>query len=77
MKCPHCDGTGEFNAPNVGTMILAARKAARLTQEDLAKKVGLSRTQVTNIEAGRSDMNVTMLKTFAEALGVNAGSLIP
>lgn len=79
MKCPHCNGTGELSddQANVGAMILLHRKAANLTQQDLASMVGLSRPQIANIEVGRSDMPVSRLMQFAKAFGVPMKDLIP
>jgi transcriptional regulator with XRE-family HTH domain len=79
VKCPHCDGTGELadDQANVGAMILLHRKAAGMTQQDLASQVGLSRPQIANIEVGRSDMPVSRLLKFAAAFGVSMKDLIP
>ena len=79
MKCPHCDGTGELpmSKANVGTMILAARLGNGMTQQDLAGKVGRSRAQIANIEAGRSDIPVSLLGKFAEAFDISMRDLIP
>lgn len=79
IKCPHCDGSGRLTLEraSVGTMILAARKAHDMTQEELAGKVQLSRAQVANIEGGRSDMPIKTLARFAEALDVPMRDLIP
>lgn len=79
VKCPHCDGSGRLalERASTGDMILAARKAADMTQEQLAGKVGLSRAQVANIEGGRSDMPLRTLARFAEALNVRAKELVP
>lgn len=79
MKCPHCNGTGELEttSAHVGMMILVARNAAGMTQDELARKVGKSRPQIANIEAGRSSFDIKMLTTFADALGVPAKDLIP
>lgn len=79
VKCPHCKGSGEIetSAAHVGMMILIAREAAAMTQEQLAAKVGKSRPQIANIEGGRSSFDVKQLTTFAAALGVPAKDLIP
>lgn len=81
MKCPHCDGTGEISVPNgsphSGLLILAARKAAGMTQSDLGTKVGRSNSHIANIEKGRFSFDVRQLAAFAEALGVTAKDLVP
>lgn len=79
MKCPHCDGTGELpdDQASVGAMILLHRKAHKMSQQDLASLVGLSRPQIANIEVGRSDMPVSRLGLFAKAFGISMKELIP
>ena len=79
MKCPHCDGTGELGAGAIhtGTLILATRKAKGLTQLDLSQRMAMSRTQICNIEVGRSDMPLKTLKRFADALEVSMKDLVP
>lgn len=79
IVCPHCDGTGRMSIEraSIGDTILAARKAKGMTQQDLCEKVQLSRAQIANIEAGRSDMPLKTLARFAEALGCSMRDLIP
>ena len=78
MKCPYCDGTGDLGGnATVGSMILAHRKARGITQQDLASLVGRSRPQIANIEAGRSDMPLSLLAAFAKALDVPTRELVP
>ena len=79
IPCPHCEGTGQLplNGATVGDMILAARKAKKMRQEDLAAGVGLSRAQIANIESGRSDVPMRTLARFAEALGTTMRDLVP
>jgi DNA-binding Xre family transcriptional regulator len=79
MQCPHCEGTGRMvmERATFGDMIMARRKAARLTQDELSKKVGLSRAQVANVEGGRSDIPLKTLQRFAEALQCSPRDLIP
>jgi transcriptional regulator with XRE-family HTH domain len=54
-----------------------ARERAGLTQEDLAREVGLTRTSITNIERGRQKLLIHALFAIAQALGVPAVSLLP
>lgn len=66
-----------MHTPQVGDAILMFRKMRGMTQEDLAKAVGISRPQVSNIEANRSDTSVSTLLSFANALSVSAKDLLP
>ena len=79
VKCPHCDGSGRLSLEraSVGDMILARRKACGMTQDDLSKKMLLSRAQIANIEGGRSDIPIKTLQRFAEAFGCSPRELIP
>lgn len=79
IRCPHCDGAGiiAFSTATVGDMIMGARKAKKMTQEQLASSVGLSRAQIANIEGGRSDVPMKTLARFAEALGTTMRELVP
>jgi transcriptional regulator with XRE-family HTH domain len=53
------------------------RKAARMTQQALAVKAGLSVSNVVHIEAGRiPDPRVSTLKALADALGCKVDDLI-
>lgn len=53
------------------------RTGGELSQEQLAKRVGLSRTSITNIEKGRQQIPLHMLYLLADALGVDPISLLP
>lgn len=53
----------------------AARRAAKLSQVQLAKKTGLSQTTISNIESGRNDGSREILQ-LAKALKVNAEWLL-
>lgn len=76
-SCPHCNGTGFIENPSIGTLILAARKASGMTQEELSRAVRKSRTQIANIEAGRTDFPTSLLFEFATALNCEVKELIP
>lgn len=79
MECPRCNGAGEIDdaSVHIGDLIRHTREARGLTQEQLAERVGLSRTQVTNIEVGRSDIPLKRLQKFAAALGCSMKVLVP
>ena len=60
----------------VGRRIRLARKG-RLTQKDLADRVSLTRTSITNIEKGRQKVLLHTLADIAEALQVAPVTLLP
>ncbi len=63
----------------VGRRIRDARKrrTPALTQDELARLVGLTRTSITNVEHGRQKCLLHTLADIAAALQVEAASLIP
>lgn len=61
----------------VGTAIRRRRLRLGLTQAQLAQRVSLTRTSITNIEAGRQKLLVHTLLTIAEVLGLAASELLP
>lgn len=60
-----------------GRLLRAARDQAQLSQQDVAKRVGLNRTSITNIELGRQQVSLHMLFSLASAVGTNPESLLP
>lgn len=60
--------TGDYDAL-IGARIAQARKSAALTQTDLAKLMGLTRSSIANIEAARQRVLASTLLTLAEHLG--------
>jgi transcriptional regulator with XRE-family HTH domain len=60
-----------------GRLLRQCRKKANLTQEDLADRVGLARTSITNIEQGRQHVSLHVLYELAETVGVSAHELLP
>lgn len=61
----------------VGAAIRKVRIAAGINQDELAKRVALSRTSIVNIEGGRQRLPLTTLYDIADALGVQAVALLP
>lgn len=61
----------------VGLKIREARDQKKLTQEDLAQTVGLTRTSLTNIEKGRQKFLLHTFVAIASALEVTPAKLLP
>jgi transcriptional regulator with XRE-family HTH domain len=61
----------------IGNRIARARKKSRLSQQDLATRIGLQRTSVTNIEKGRQKIMVHTLIELAQHLSVELDELLP
>lgn len=59
-----------------GDEIAAARKAAGLTQTQLAKKLGVPQSQISRIERNPDRTTVRTLKKIAKALGVDVSALV-
>jgi transcriptional regulator with XRE-family HTH domain len=63
----------------VGRRVRDARKRRKptLTQDELGKLVGLTRTSITNLEHGRQKCLIHTLAEIASALHVEPSSLLP
>lgn len=65
----------EWNA-RFGERVRAARLEAGLLQEDVARRVGVERSTVANIEGGRASTSAHRVVAIAEALRVDPGWLL-
>jgi transcriptional regulator with XRE-family HTH domain len=63
--------TGVVPAINLPQRLRLAREHAGLDQNELAERIGLSRTSVSSSELGRSTPRKIVLKTWALATGVS------
>ncbi|MGI8913706.1 MAG: helix-turn-helix domain-containing protein [Chloroflexota bacterium] len=61
----------------LGERVLHARRQALLSQAQLAERVGLTRTSITNVERGHQKIQVHTLYAIASALGVRPETLLP
>jgi transcriptional regulator with XRE-family HTH domain len=62
----------------LGRQIAQVRQSkSKMTQEDVASKVSLTRTSIINIEKGRQQLLVHTLVDIAGALGVAVTELLP
>ena len=61
-----------------GELVLAhRRRLTGMTQAELGRRIGLSRTSVTNIEQGRHHVSLHQLMRIAVALDVAPEALLP
>lgn len=60
-----------------GLLVRKARLAADLTQQELARRVGLTRTSITNIESGRQVVALHTLFSLAASLDIDSTALLP
>jgi transcriptional regulator with XRE-family HTH domain len=59
-----------------GSAVRRLRERRGMTQADLAERVGLGRTSMTNLESGKQNPPLSLLPTLARALGVDPERLI-
>lgn len=60
----------------LGKKIRQARDERNISQAEMARTIGLSRTSITNIEKGRQPIQVHVLVKIAETLGVNLATFL-
>lgn len=61
----------------ISVTLTRARKAAGITQFELGYRIGWSKGNICNLEAGRTGMpNVATLVAIADAIGVDAADLL-
>lgn len=51
--------------------VLDARKRAQLTQQQLADKTGIDRTDISKLENGKTNPTINLLQRIAEGLGMS------
>jgi transcriptional regulator with XRE-family HTH domain len=67
----------EQEIQTIGTRIRAARGYRRISQVDLAKRIGLSKTALSQIETGvTEDPRSSVVLNVARVLGVNGNYLL-
>lgn len=62
---------------NIGQRIQKLRKIAKLTQFELAERVGVSSRHLGRIELGQTDATLDVVDAIAKALDVNPRELFP
>ena len=61
----------------VGLRLQLARKEQRMTQQELARRIGLPRPSYANIESGRQRIPLDVVWRAAVALGIPIAALVP
>lgn len=61
---------------DLGSNLRAARKKLKLTQEEIGERSGVHPTEISRIEAGKRDPQVSTLLKLAKALEVPPGQLL-
>jgi transcriptional regulator with XRE-family HTH domain len=69
--------TSDITAHIVGQEVRRARKAADLTQAEVAARLETSPTYVTNVEAGRLNLTLGQLTRVASAIGAELQVSLP
>jgi transcriptional regulator with XRE-family HTH domain len=60
----------------IGSKLQAARKLKGITQQEIANRVGISRTYYSQIENGDRDPAATIITGIAKALGVSIADIL-
>jgi transcriptional regulator with XRE-family HTH domain len=60
----------------LGTNLREARERLGLTQEEVAQRSGVHSTEVSRIEAGKRDPQVSTVERLAQAVEVKPGQLL-
>jgi transcriptional regulator with XRE-family HTH domain len=72
----HAPGSEPVTDTNFAARLVAARKSASLTQQQLAGRSGAHVTQIRRYEAGSSQPTLDVLRSLALALNISADSLL-
>jgi transcriptional regulator with XRE-family HTH domain len=68
------DGSGIIKV--VAEAVRRARKAAGLSQEDLALEAGVDRTYISQVERGKRNVTIVVLARIAKALKTTPDRLL-
>ncbi len=65
-----------MNQEKIGKFIAECRKTKKLTQSELAEKLGVTDKSVSNWENGRNMPDLSLFKTLCELLDISINDLI-
>jgi transcriptional regulator with XRE-family HTH domain len=69
-------GTDDYGMADLGANLREAREHLGLTQEQVAERSGVHATEVSRIEAGKRDPQVSTVLRLAKAVEVRPGQLL-
>ena len=72
----HPQAVAEDFIEELGAAVRRLRESRGVTQAELAERVGLGRTSMTNLERGRQNPPLSLLPKLARALGVSVLDLV-
>lgn len=60
----------------IGIQVRTARENANLTQSQLAEKINISVSHMSDIENGKKEMGILIFKHIVDVLGISANELL-
>lgn len=63
-------------APSITVRLAEVRRAQGLSQAELGRRSGVNQSVISRLEAGQCGVDLRVLARLAEALGVNAATLV-
>ncbi len=60
----------------IGKYVSDARERAKMTQEELAERIGMTRASISNIEHGRQKIQIHILYILADSLNISPLQLV-
>lgn len=66
----------ELNLEKIGKNVLVARTILGLTQEGLAKKIGMNQTWIQKVEKGEIDLCITNINKLSHGLNMEPINLL-
>lgn len=69
MPCRKSFASDEDLRKRLGADLAGLRKEAKLSQQQLAERIGISQRTVSDIEKGNSELTLTKLVRFVQELG--------
>jgi transcriptional regulator with XRE-family HTH domain len=66
----------DFDLSTIGKRLRAIRESLKLTQAELAKKVGLTQSAISHFEEGKRTPSAQALEKIANGLGMSVDTLL-